>query len=71
MDRGAYHKARGHQEGRRAPQPGDPGRSRGEVREALTASERTQSNEVRRRLEALAVLDPAREQRQGGLERTW
>ncbi len=46
FDRGAYHKARGHQQGRRAPQPGDLGRSRGEAREALTASERTQSNEA-------------------------
>ena len=43
-----------------------PGRSRAEAREALRASERTQSNEVR--LEALPVLDPAREQRQGGLD---
>ncbi len=45
-----------------------PGRSRAEAREALRASERTQSNEVRRHLEALAVLDQASEQRQGGLD---
>ncbi len=44
--------------------------SRGEAHEALTASERTQSDEVRRRLETLAALDQVREQRQGGLTRT-
>ncbi len=55
LDGGAYHRARGRQQGRKAPQPGDPGRSRGEAGEALTASERTQSHEGRRRLEALAV----------------
>ncbi len=75
--RGAYHTARGHQQGRRATQTADPGRSRGEAREALRASERPQRNEGRRqrnegrrRLEALAVLDPACEHRQGGLDRT-
>ena len=41
---------------------GIPARSRGEVHEALTASERTQSDEVHRRLEWLAMLDQAREQ---------
>ena len=46
MDRGAYHTARGPQQGRRATQPGDSRRSRGEARKALTASERTQSNEA-------------------------
>ena len=34
-----------------------PGQSRGEAREALTASERTQSNQGQRRLEARAVFD--------------
>ncbi len=43
FDRGTYHNARGHQQGRRATQTGH---SRAEAREALTASERTQSNEV-------------------------
>ena len=39
-----------------------PARSRGEVHEALTVSVRTQSDEVHRRLEGLAMLDQAREQ---------
>ncbi len=50
------------------PRRAIPAASRAEAREALRAAERTQSNEGR--LEALAVLDPAREQRQGGLEPT-
>ena len=37
-------------------------RPEGEVHEALTASERAQSDEVHRRLEWLAMLDQAREQ---------
>ncbi len=62
---GAYDRARGPQEGLSAPQPGGAGER---AHEALTASEGTQSNEVRRCLEALAMLDQAREQRQGGDE---
>jgi len=42
-----------------------PGGVGEEAREALTASERTQSNQGR----ALAGLDPARQQRQGDLQR--
>ncbi len=43
FDRGAYHNARGHQQGRRATLTADPG---AQAREALTAAERTQSNEA-------------------------
>ncbi len=44
-----------------------PARSRGEAREALRASERTQSNEP---APEGTHIDPARQQRQGGLERS-
>ena len=42
-----------------------PARSRGEAREALRASERTQSNEA---VPGGTHIDPARQQRQGGLD---
>ncbi len=54
FDRGAYHNARGHQQGRRVTQTADPGQSRGQAHEALTAAEHMQSNQGQRHPEARA-----------------